>query len=826
MPAPFGPYRGPVTISASGEAAKSGGSRATVPRSLADQLRGMDDEALVRLLQSRPDVIVPIPSDLTTMAARLAGRASVQRIVETLDSPALQVLEVLAVLPEPATPAEVGRLWGAPAAPALARLRELALVWGPARGLRLVRSARDLLGPHPAGLGPTLAEALGRRSPQRLGELLDDLGLPPAADPDTALARLSDHLSSADVVAQLLAQGSDGAGAVLDRLTWGPPIGRVEAADRPVRVGDAVTPVEWLLARGLLAVADPGHVVLPREIGLALRGGRVHRRPEVEPPASAGPARSARLVSSSGAAAATEAVRLVEAVGELWSATPPAMLRAGGLGVREHRRAAQALEVDEVTAARVIELGYAAGLLADDGEADPRWGPTPEFDLWQTTDPADRWVRLATAWLATTRCPALVGTRDAKEAVRSPLSADLDRSAVVALRRQVLDLLAETDTDTAPDRESVTARIDWAAPRRAGQTRRTMIGWVLDEAGWLGVTGAGALTGPGRALLTGAPERAADLLHRALPAPVDEVLLQADLTAVATGPLVVDLARELALAADVESRGGATVYRFSAGSVRRALDAGRTGDDLLTLLGRHSRTPVPQPLQYLVQDCARRHGRIRVGLAQAYVRAEDESVLAELLADRRSAGLRLRRLAPTVLAAQAPPATVLEVLRGLGLSPTVESPDGDLVLGRADRFRTPTRPAPRPVVTGPPTPATGSLRNLVSVLRLADRSNQPATAAPDGGPAGTMAATGTAPALAPMDPAGVLQVLRDAASSRRPLWIGYVDAGGSQARRLVEPLTVEAGRVIAFDRLTDEVRTFAVHRVTAVAAVNGTPSGS
>ena len=500
------------------------------------------------------------------------------------------------------------------------------------------------------------------------------------------------------------------------------------------------------------------------------------------------------------------------------------MLRGGGLGVREHRRTAQALEVDEVTAARVIELGYTAGLLADDGEADPRWGPTPEFDLWQTTDPADRWVRLATAWLATTRCPALVGTRDTKEAVRSPLSADLDRPAVVGLRRQVLDLLASTDT--APDLESVTARIDWAAPRRAGQTRRTMIGWVLDEAGWLGVTGAGALTGPGRAVLTGAPEQAADLLHRALPAPVDEIVLQADLTAVATGPLVVDLARELALAADIESRGGATVYRFSAGSVRRALDAGRTGDDLLTLLGRHSRTPVPQPLQYLVQDCARRHGRIRVGLAQAYVRAEDESVLAELLADRRSAGLRLRRLAPTVLAAQAPPATVLEVLRGLGLSPTVESPDGDLVIGRADRFRTPARPAPRPVLAGPPTPTTGSLRNLVSVLRLADRPNQPATATMDGRAAGSVAATGTAPVLAPMDPAGVLQVLRDAASSRRPLWIGYVDAGGSQARRLVEPLTVEAGRVIAFDRLTDEVRTFAVHRVTAVATTHGTPSSS
>ena len=46
-----------------------------------------------------------------------------------------------------------------------------------------------------------------------------------------------------------------------------------------------------------------------------------------------------------------------------------------------------------------------------------------------------------------------------------------------------------------------------------------------------------------------------------LPRPVDHVLLQADLTAVAPGPLETEVARRLHLLADVESRGGATVYR-------------------------------------------------------------------------------------------------------------------------------------------------------------------------------------------------------------------------------------------------------------------------
>ena len=58
--------------------------------------------------------------------------------------------------------------------------------------------------------------------------------------------------------------------------------------------------------------------------------------------------------------------------------------------------------------------------------------------------------------------------------------------------------------------------------------------------------------------------------------PVDHVLLQADLTAVAPGPLVPSLARALAIAADVESTGGATVYRFTPGV--RTARAGRRPD--------------------------------------------------------------------------------------------------------------------------------------------------------------------------------------------------------------------------------------------------------
>jgi hypothetical protein len=819
-----------TTRPADDEAATRPRVRAAAPRSLADALRGLPDADLVFLLRERPDLGVPLPPDLTSLAARAATRASVQRVLDGLTSPELQVVEVLAVLPEPVSPAEVSRHWGAPAGQILDRLRAIALVWGAGRALHLVRAARDVVGPHPAGLGPSIADALDRRSPQRLAELVEDLGLPPTGDPQAALELLADHLGRPEALDRLLERAPDGVRTVLDRLTWGPPVGQVSHADRLVRASDAAGPVDWLLAHGLLGVADPGHVVLPREVALALRGGRVHRTVDVTPPALQVTARSARQVSGSAAGAAAEAVRLVEELAGLWGETPASVLRSGGLGVRELRRVGQTLDLDDASTARVVELAYVAGLIADDGEADPHWMPTPAYDIWRTLGTGQRWTMLTTAWLRSTRCPGLVGTRDARDGVRNALGPDLDRAPAPVLRRWMLDQLFDLGPGAAADVESLRALLDWTAPRRAGRSRDAMIGWTLDEAGWLGVTGAGALAAHARPLLgrrpdpagrhgqapdpeAGDPDDAADLLDETLPALVDHVLLQADLTAIAPGPLEPALARTMSLVAEVESRGGATVYRFTPTSIRQGLDAGLTGEDLLATLAKHSRTEVPQPLTYLIQDTGRRHGRIRVGAAQSYLRADDEGMLAELLADRRAATLRLRRLAPTVLAAQATPQEVLTVLRGIGLAPAAETPDGDVVLRRPAEHRTAPRARPRVVSPLPPIPPNAALLSAVQALRAADEALAERTRTGER----EHRELGPAPELAPMDPAGVLAVLRDAAAGRQTLWIGYADSTGRPSRRMIDPLSIEAGRVSAFDRGAQELRTFSVHRVTGVA---------
>ncbi|MYS68689.1 DNA-binding protein, partial [Streptomyces sp. SID5473] len=65
-------------------------------------MRAGGDEELAALLRARPDLLNPVPGDLTQLATRAGTRASVVRALERLDRFALQTAEALAVAPDPA----------------------------------------------------------------------------------------------------------------------------------------------------------------------------------------------------------------------------------------------------------------------------------------------------------------------------------------------------------------------------------------------------------------------------------------------------------------------------------------------------------------------------------------------------------------------------------------------------------------------------------------------------------------------------------------------------------------------------------------------------
>ena len=374
---------------------------------------------------------------------------------------------------------------------------------------------------------------------------------------------------------------------------------------------------------------------VPGEVQIALRGGHTTRERVDVPPEVATSERDAALVDRAAAGAAFEAVRRVELLVDHWGTHPPVALRSGALAVRDLKAAADFAQLDEPTTALVIEVAAAAGLLATwpDPDGNPAWTPTEAFDAWCDEPAGSRWTRLARAWLDTERLPFLVGTRDDAGKTRNALDPEHTSRVAPETRAMTLAQLAALPSGLRWSRPAP-ARPRWSpgspgCGRGGHPSRAEQVVAALSESGHLGITGLGGLASYARALVAG--DDPAPLLTPLLPDEVDHVLIQADLTAVAPGPLVRERARDLHLLADVESRGQATVYRFTAASVRRAFDAGWAAHEVHAFLAAVSRTPVPQPLTYLVDDAARTYGTVRVGHAEAFLRADDEAALTELL---------------------------------------------------------------------------------------------------------------------------------------------------------------------------------------------------
>ena len=738
-------------------------------RSLADQLRSWSDEQLTGLLRHRPDLSTPAPADCAQLASRAATRSSLNRALDLLTRLELSVLDAL-VASGHTTDVELAHILDAepPAVEtAVRRLTDLALVWESDAGLRALTGV-----------------------PEALGSL-------------SALHPITPGRSPSDVAATL-DQLSPGARAMLEHVEAGSGEADAGAARRAISPDEAESPAEELLSRGLLVPGRPRLVRVPGEVQIALRGGHTTRERIDVPPEIATSERDARQVDHAAAGAAFEAVRRVELLVDHWGTHPPVALRSGALAVRDLKAAAEFAQLDEPTTALVVEVAAAAGLLATwpDPDGNPGWTPTEAFDSWCDEHAAERWARLARAWLETERLPFLVGTRDDAGRTRNALDPELTSRVAPETRAMTLAELAALPpghvvaTGTGP--ASVVARVAWLRPRRP-PSRAEQVVAALAESGHLGITGLGGLASYARALVTG--DDPAPLLTPLLPAEVDHVLIQADLTAVAPGPLTRERARDLHLVADVESRGQATVYRFTASSVRRAFDAGWAAHEVHAFLAAVSRTPVPQPLTYLVDDAARTFGSVRVGHAEAFLRADDEAALTELMHHPRSGSLGLRRLAPTVLVSTTPLDMLIPRLRELGVSPLVESIDGTVHVSRPDRQRARPRVARRTADAR----LEARLAQVVTAIRAGDQ---------------VAATRGAAGATRTLTPIGSLAALRDAVESGRTVLIGYVDNHGTATERLVDPVRVDGGGLTARDHRADDVRQFAVHRIRTVQPVD------
>ncbi len=745
------------------------------PRTLADLLRGWPDARVSALLTARPDLTTPAPHDSAALASRAATRSSVLMALDQLDRLELSVLDALVVSGQ-TTFEELFAMVNAarPACEAaLTRVSDLLLVWESPTGLRAVNGVAD-------ALRSDRRSAVGAVRP--LGT-----ELPAGVEPVTALAGLSDP-----------------ARRLLHHV--------VEHRSTAVAAsGGAVARAQTeLVEAGLLRRRD-AHVVVPGEVVLALHGGTTTADPVDAVPPVPTTARSQEVVDRTAAGAAFEAVRRVELLLDGWGQHPPGVLRSGGLAVRDLKAAARDLHLGESQTALLAETARSAGLLAEStgGTGELAWVPTDSFDQWVAQPASSRWERLVRAWWDSRRVPALVGTKDSAGKTWNALAPELSSEFTAETRHRTMAVLAElapgevVAAGTGP--AGVVARLAWLRPRRPVAVQ-DQVGWALAEAEMWGLTAFGGLSTAGRAMVSGEFSEAVAALEPLLPAPVEQVLLQADLTAVAPGPLRSDVARDLHLLADVESRGGATVYRFAAGSVRRGLDAGWSTAEIHAFLDRVSATPVPQPLHYLVDDVARTHGTVRAGYAECFLRSDDTAALDVLCSDPAAARLGLRRLAPTVVISATGLEELLPRLRELGLAPVVEGLDGTVTAHRADlhRARTPRPPRGEAVESAR---AGARVSAALSALRAGD------TAAANRPRGSTVSRTA----------ADHLTALRQAAETGASVVVGYADNHGTVTERVLDPIRVEGGELTARDHRSDDVRQFAVHRISQVRTLEPRP---
>ena len=723
-------------------------------RSYADYLRSLDDAALVALFESRSDLTSPVPPDIASLAVRASSIPSLVRAVDSLNRWQLQVLEAAAVLAEPFTEKELLTHTDKSAKFALSALVDRALIYLGHDGYRLPNNVREILGNEIAALGPAAQKKLK----------LKDL-----ADAPTASKK------------------------VLDAMVWGPPRGAVADVKKP-NPG-----LKWLLDEGFVSPVNQQTVVLHREVALYLRGNKVHRELLIQEPLLEGRVVDEKNLQLAAISNVTTFLRWIEEVLNFWGQDAPSALKAGGVGVRDLRDLSTHLGVDVECASFVIEVAYISGLVTID--PDDRILPTNQFDIWLSQSASTKWENLVSAWLITSRLSGL-GT--------APMGPELDRSNAAIIRRNILALLEENES-LSPTFDSLLAALRWRLPyRRTGGIPSEYLTWTLREAEWLGLTGQGALSHYARLILAGDD---LDALDAELPATVDHILIQSDNTAIAPGPLEHELSQELDLIADIESRGAATVFRFSEASLRRGLDHGRTGEEILAFLKSTSKTPVPQPLEYLIGDISKKHGKLRVGNAASFIRCEDSSLITQIIKDKRVDALGLRRIAPEVLICTHDAHDAINILRAAGYLPAAEDSQGLLLTGRRiSRAQTKARP-PR-IVGEFEVPERSQIETAVRTIRTGEKSSAKQSTLRDI----SQEALGSLPRTTANETLELLtKHLRE--NPNKSLSIGYADNNGLVSHRIIDPLKISAGSLMARDHATDEVLTFRIPRITGVATL-------
>ncbi|WP_028929317.1 helicase-associated domain-containing protein [Pseudonocardia asaccharolytica] len=751
----------------------------------AEALVRLGAERLTALLQARPDVLVePIPRSFEQLARRLNGVESLSAALELCTGDMIVSGRAVALLNAGATVPAVAELLGSPEPLVTEAVDELCT-----RGLAWRDGERIAL---PDRLAAHLTQDVDTFRPVAViarQSVVDDLraavralgGTTEGLRKPQLVARLAELMADRDTIGRAVAGLSRQARRRFDLVRQG------HGFYLPF-YGTDPTQQEDVLVRAGLLLPVYGTGELPREVAVAAWGIELKAAltgppglPDAEPEA-ANVARSA----------AEDLLRGLTGLLDEARASGLTALKKGGVGTRERARLAKRLSAAPEDIGLWIDLASAAGLLARAGS---RYAPTAGYDQWRESAPGDRWAAVARAWWDLEFAPTYRKIDDDTEA---PPPVPLASEAGM-IRRALLRAAAGGRSV-----EAAGMHIGWFCPLQhyPRDEMALRVHAAVTEARSLGVVSGDRVSDPGEHLVAGGDDlgrRCAALLPEAQ----GMLVLQSDLTAVASGQPSAAAARLLAAAAVPESHGVAATWRFSSASVRAAFDAGWSPDELRAELRAISDRELPQPLDYLISDVARRHGSVRVrGLASCIVGSESE--IAEILHTRSLRKLQLSALAPTVLASPFGTDRVLAGLRKAGFAPLAEDADGVVIVEKRPEKRAPT---PAAAVRSRPRATAAELARLL----LGGPGEDGDDHEPESPTHAALAAL-----TSPLDSAE-LALLADAIDNQRDVSILYRDKQGNRTVRDIRPRELYGRWLDAWCHLKNAQRDFAVANIEAVA---------
>lgn len=818
-------------------------------------LRTLGSRGLASLLAERPDAVTePGPHTLVEVAQRLLRPGSVRRVAARLSLPCLEAAEALAALSAPAPRTLLMSLLAVPSAAssgddgdvlehAVERLSQLGLVWcagpegGTGEGYLVMADALRGLWSHPldlhcpvAGLDTLTAHA----GTEQLGGILAALGLPMEGEVEEQRAALVAHHRDSDRVRELIAQAPDASQRLLKHLARHNTTAFSSGDD--ARVG-----MDWAAERALLArrnwLMSPGHfyfggeeMQLPAEIFVAVRGPGPAAPFHPRPPQIALVTVTAEQVAEEAAAAAAAFLSQAGTVLQDCAQQPPELLKSGGIGTRELMRITKASGCAPTVVRLILECAHAAGLLAS--EEDQRVVPTAAYGAWTSREPAQQYTELALAWRHMLFTPTRAHHRAAfyaeDRAEDRPLPALAPRGACEGCREARTALLEAAATLSSRQAVDISddpcagfgELISWYRPRVLQcdcPDGETPLEDLVREAVLLGGIARGALSPLALPLLPAPADPAVQeselsaAAQRLLPPLAEVVHIGGDMTAIAPGIPSPRLSAVLDQMAERVVRHPARVWRITSASVRRALDAGHTAQEVTHgLQAVNDAAELPQPVTDLVEEAASAHGGVRLSRPSCVLHSTDTALVAGIAACPELAALRLRLLAPTVLTSPAALDVVLAALRDAGYAPVREEADGTVRIERP-ALPGPLLPAQRPSLATPRIPDYALLAEaLLSAQTVkAARSHTEQILAADARHLDTPA----------------LRRLAHAIDHRLGTAITYTPVKGPAAGHTIHALELDPPYLHACIGPGDELHSFHLGRICDVDAASAAPPG-